>query len=48
MEKKTTKEIENEKPSQNFKYEGVQVEVYGQWDAEKIVKRLMQSDSITS
>lgn len=53
MESKTFEEITLSKlkdrtPTQHVKIEGVgEIEVYGQWQAEKLIKRLLESDTIT-
>ncbi len=38
----------NQEPTQEIEIEGVgTVKLFGEWDAEKLIKRLLQSDSIT-
>lgn len=38
----------NPKPTQEIKIDGLgTAKVFGEWDAEKLIKRLLQSDSIT-
>lgn len=40
--------MKNPNPTQEIKIEGVgTVKVYGEWNAEKLIKRLLESESIT-
>ena len=40
--------INNSKPDQEIKIEGVGIiKVYGKWDAEKIIKKLMEYEEVT-
>lgn len=40
--------IQNKKPSQKIKIDGIgTVEVYGEWNAEKIIKKLLEYKEIT-
>lgn len=45
---KLLKQINNPIPSQRIEIEGKGIiEVYGEWDIEKFIKRLLESESIT-
>jgi hypothetical protein len=45
---KLLKQFNNPIPTQRIEIEGKGIiEIYGDWDAEKIIKRLLESESIT-
>jgi hypothetical protein len=45
---KLLKQINNPVPSQKIEIEGKgTIEIYGDWNIEKIIKRLLESESIT-
>lgn len=45
---KLRQRAKNPVPTQEIKIEGVgTAKVFGEWDAEKLIKRLLQSESIT-